>query len=457
MKKIRRITVVCFMLIMGLMLSACNNKENEVLKTDEQGEDTVLEVDKSKEVEMPDEEGDIIYVYSWNDELSDRLQYFREFYPQYADRVEYVNLEVGSTSNEYRSAIETELENGLDKSERYPSIIALDENIALDFIQSDRTVPMSDIGLGGADFDNMYPYTLNFATYEDNVKALTWKAVPGVVCYRTDIAEEVLGTSEPDKVQEALADWDKFFETAEKMKAAGYKMLSSPSDVKYPFLDAKQSPWVTDDALNVDNWVTEYLSTAKKLHDEDFTNKTTIESDAWYSDMDKDVFCYFGNSEFFYWGLNPETHLNDYNICEGPSTYHFGGTYLSVTKECPDSILAALVLRTLCCDTETMSKMCEETNDFVNNKAAVQKLIDEGIGTSEKCNGGNPLITFNTVAEKVNVSNMSSYDLQLNYFVDKASAEYNADKVADLEGAIEIIKKLVKESYEHIKVEELEG
>lgn len=453
MNRIKKISAVSLLLIMSLTLFACKEKNEEVAE-DGAKNDAVVEIDKEQEFEMPSEEGDVIFVYSWNDEVGDRLQYFRELYPQYADRVEYVNLELGSTSADYREIINEELEKGFKKSERYPSIIALDENVALDYIESDQTLSMSEIGLGGKAFENMYPYTLDFATYEDNVKALTWKAVPGVVCYRTDIAEEVLGTSDPIEVQEALSDWDKFFETAEKMKAAGYKMVSGPSDVKYPLMDAKQSPWVTEDKLNIDNWVVQYLSTAKKLYDEDFTNKTTVESDAWYSDMDKDVFCYFGNSEFFYWALNPETHLNDYNICEGPSPYHFGGTYLSVTKECPDTVLASLVLRTLCCDTETMKNMGETTFDFVNNKAAVQEMIKEGIGTSEKCDDENPLVTFHTVAEKVDVSNASSYDLQCNYFVDKASAEFNADKVADLDGAIEIIKNLVKETYDDIKVEE---
>lgn len=48
--------------------------------------------------------------------------------------------------------------------------------------------------------------------------------------YNRDAAKKVLGTDDPEKVQEAVSDWDKFNETAEKMKAKGYKMVSSAND-----------------------------------------------------------------------------------------------------------------------------------------------------------------------------------------------------------------------------------
>ena len=70
-------------------------------------------------------------------------------------------------------------------------------------------------------------------------------------------------------------------------------------------------------------------------------------------------------------------------MCQGPTTYHWGGTYLGVTDQCPNKELAALVLYTLCCDTDTMYKLSDETLDFVNNKAAVEKLIADGKGESQ--------------------------------------------------------------------------
>lgn len=442
-------------LAMGLSLCACGGSDDATTAaTTEGGDDSSTPAtEEVAKIEMPDEEGETIYVYSWNTELGDRLQYFRDAYPQYSDRVEYVNLGLGGTSDEYKTAIEALLQNGYAGSDKYPSIIAADNDVALNYTQSEYTVPMSDIGIGGDDFSEMFQYTLDYATYDGQVKAVTWQAAPGVVCYRTDIAEEVLGASDPETVQAALADWDKFFETADKMKEAGYKMLSGPDDVKYAIADQKKTPWVTDDKLNIDGWVTEYLETAKKLYDGDYTNKTAMWDDAWSQGMDGDVFCYFGCTWFLYWSLNPEEHAADYNICEGPVSYHWGGTYLTVTKECPDTALAALVLRTLCCDTEVLTKLCEETKDFVNNKAAAQAVSDSGKGNSDKCGGADPIPTFMAAAEGIDLSMATAYDSTFNGFLDTASQAYNSGEVADVDAAVQMVKDSVSDGYNYITVE----
>ncbi|MDE6759835.1 MAG: ABC transporter substrate-binding protein [Lachnospiraceae bacterium] len=456
MKKFKKVMALSLALAMGLSLVACGGGDDDATTaegTTAGGDDAQTPAtEEVQEVEMPSEDGDPIYVYSWNTELGDRLQYFRDAYPQYSDRVEYVNLGLGGTDIEYQTQIDTLLQAGAG-AEKYPSIIAADNDVALHWTESEYTIPMADIGIGGDDFSEMYQYTLDYATYNGAVKAVSWQATPGVFCYRTDIAEEVLGASDPDTVQAALADWDKFFETADKLKEAGYKIVSGPDDVKYPIADSRKSPWVENDKLNIDGWVTEYLETAKKLYDGDYTNKTQMWSDAWTANMDKDVFGYFGCTWFLYWSLNPEEHANDYNICQGPVSYHWGGTYLSVGKDCPDTALAALVLRTLCCDTEVLTKLCEETKDFVNNKAAVKAVSDAGNGNSDKCGGNDPIPTFMEAAEGIDLSNATSYDAIFNGFVDTASAAYNSGEAKDVDAAIQMVKDSVSDGYNYITVE----
>lgn len=467
MKKFKKVMALSLALAMGLSLVACGGDDADSTEatTAAGGDDTSAATEAPAgteavaEAEMPAEEGETIYVYSWNTELGERLQYFRDKYPQYSDRVEYVNLGLGGTDAEYRTQIETLLTAGVNGTDKYPSIIAADNDVALNYTQSEYTVPMADIGIGGDDFKNMYQYTLDYATYDGAVKAVSWQAAPGVVCYRTDIAEEVLGAGDPDTVQAAMSDWDKFFETADKMKEKGYKMVSGPDDIKYPLADQKTQPWVTDDKLNIDPWVTDYLEKAKQLYDGDYTNKTSMWSEAWSSGMDEDVFCYFGCTWFLYWSLLPEAegvtyeHAADYNICEGPVAYHWGGTYLTVSKECPDTALAALVLRTLCCDTEVMAKICEETKDFVNNKEAVQQVSDSGKGNSDKCGGEDPIPTFMEAAENISLDKATQYDATFNGFVDAASAAYNSGEVADVDAAVDMIKSQVTDGYNYITVE----
>ena len=158
---------------------------------------------------------------------------------------------------------------------------------------------------------------------------MCWQATPGCFIYRTDIAKEVLGTDDPAKVQEYVKDWDTFLDTAETMKQAGYKMLSGPSDAKKPIIDQRTSAWVENDTVNIDPVITEYLEFAKKLYDGEYTNNNAQWSDGWNTDFTADVFGYFGCTWFTYWSINDKEGSETYgkrNMCQGPTTYHWGGT-----------------------------------------------------------------------------------------------------------------------------------
>ena len=145
-----------------------------------------------------------IYFYSWNDEFGSRMQYVLDAYPEYADYVEYVNLGCSGTDGTYQQTIDELLETGAS-ADKYPSIIAADNDVAKYYTESDYTVSMESVGITDEMYANAYKYTKDYATYDGELKALTWQATPGCLIYRTDIAEEVLGASDPDTVAEAEA------------------------------------------------------------------------------------------------------------------------------------------------------------------------------------------------------------------------------------------------------------
>ena len=305
-------------------------------------------------------------------------------------------------------------------------------------------------------YSNAYQYTVDYATIDGKLKGMCWQATPGCFIYRTDIAEEVLGTSDPAKVQEYVKDWDTFLDTAETMKQAGYKMLSGPSDAKKPIIDQRTSAWVENDTVNIDPVITEYLEFAKKLYDGEYTNNNAQWSDGWNTDFTADVFGYFGCTWFTYWSINDEEGSDTYgkrNMCQGPVTYHWGGTYLGVTDQCPNKELAALVLYTLCCDTDTMYKLSDETLDFVNNKAAVAKLIADGKGESPVLGGANPLQTWADNAEKINLQYATEYDSTFNGYLDNASEAYNSGELKTVDDAVETIKQSIRDGYQNLTVE----
>ena len=364
--------------------------------------------------------------------------------------VEYVNLGLGGGSEDYKTAIGNLITNG---GEEVPSIVAADNDLAKHFLQQPTFVPVSEIGITADMYQNAYQYTVDFATIDGELKGLTWQATPGGFVYRTDIAEEVLGTKEVDEVQEYIKDWDTFFETAETLKEAGYSIVSGPDDIKYAVWDTKQSPWVEADTLVIDQAIIDYLEMGKKLYDGGYTAKTNMWNDDWTANFDGDVFGYFGCTWFVYWCIKSEDHAGEWHMAKGPTDYHWGGTYLAVTDACPNKELAALVAYTLTCDTDIMYKLSEETHDFVNNQAAVEKLIADGKGASEILGGQNPLETWNEAAQKIDLGFATEYDATFNGFVDNAAGSYNSGEFATVDEAVLAIKKQVQELYSYITVE----
>ena len=429
--------------------------------TEEEAEPETTEVTEAATMEAPSTDGwdesKKIYTYSWNDEFGSRLDLVLDKYPEYKDYVEHVNLGVSGTDGTYQTAVETAIETG---DEKYPSLIAADNDVAKNFTESDYTMNLADAGLTDDMYANAYNYTVQYGTVDGNLKAVTWQAAVGNFTYRADIAEEVLGTSDPDEVQEYVKDWDTFFDTADKMKEAGYAMLSGPDDIKYAIWDQQTQPWVTVDAdgnetLTLDDCVSDYFEKAKKLYDGGYTDQTSMWSDAWSANFEGDVFGYFGCTWFVYWSIattedSATSTYGDWRVCQGPVGYHWGGTYVCIGADTPNPELAAFLLYELCCDSDMMASIEEETKDFVNNKEAVAKVIADGEGASDILGGQNPVETWAQAALDIDLSNSTYMDANLKAIMDKASEGYNAGTIDD---PVQYVKDEVASTYDYITVE----
>lgn len=477
MKK-KLLSVVLSVAMVASLLVGCGGTEEAAPEADTTTEEAAPEAEAEAEepvvedtnevveaavLEAPSTEGwdesKKIYAYSWNDEFGSRLQFVLDKYPEYSDYVEYVNLGVSGTDGTYQELVDTAMAGG----DKYPSLIAADNDVAKYYTETDATLSMAAIGITDEMYANAYQYTKDYATYNGELKALTWQAAPGNFTYRASIAEEVLGSSDPADVQEAVKDWDTFFATADKMKEAGYAMISGPDDVKYAIWDQQTQPWVTvaedgTETLTLDSCVTDYFETAKKLYDGGYTDQTSMWSDAWSANFEGDVFGYFGCTWFVYWCIatteDSETStFGDWRVCEGPVGYHWGGTYIAVGADCPNTELAAFLLYSLCCDPEIMYNIEAETMDFVNNKEAVANIIADGKGASDILGGQNPVETWAEAATKIDLSNACYMDSALKVIMDQASIAYNEGTLASADEAVQYVKDEVAKSYDYITVE----
>ena len=216
MKKFKKALALSLALAMGLSLCACGEEKKDETTAETTAAETTAAATEGETTAAADTEGvapitvtdttTAIQVYSWNDELGSRLNsHFRTRYPELSDLVVYNNLDLSGTGEEYPAKIQAAIDAGGDL---VPSIVAADNDVALSFMQRDYIVPVTDLGITMDMYANAYDYTVEYATVDGELKALTWQATPGVVAYRTDIAEEVLGTSDPAEVQAKIGDWD---------------------------------------------------------------------------------------------------------------------------------------------------------------------------------------------------------------------------------------------------------
>lgn len=451
-------------LAMGLSLVACGDDkkddkdttEAEKDTTETAGDDTTAPDDGAEmingEIKMPSADGEKIYVYSWNDELGNRIDtHFRSRYPELSDLVVYENLNVSGTTDEYPAKIA-----GAVDSDKYPSIFAADESLALNFMEQNYVAPLSEAGITAEMYaESAYAYTVDYGTNDaGELMAATWQATPGILCYNVAIAEEVLGTKDEAEVQAMLSDWDGFFEVAQKMKDAGYYMVSGPDEVKYPLLAQKTSPWVVDGKLNVDNGMTkDMLELSKKIYDEGYSANAAQWSSEWTANMSNGtVFCFFGTT----WYMSDTVFVTEdvlYRGCTGPTGYYWGGSYFLLGKDCPNKELAGLVIYTLTCDEEAMYDLYAIDGDFPNNSIAVEKLIADGVGAIEKLDGTNPCAAFHEGAQKIDLSNSTAFDSQINNCLSTVSGMYNTGELSSVEDAIAELKAQVAGSLTAITVE----
>ena len=333
-------------------------------------------VDSSETVDYDKINNEIIYVYSFNSEVGNRLDtHFRTRYPEFSDLVVYVNLEKPGLSEEYYN----EVNKAFDGDEP-PSIVAYDIDAAHN-LTNGNFIPIYSSGITEEMYSNAYDYTKDVVTFDGNLMGITWQTAPGCFVYNPAIAEEVLGFSDPVDVNGAIEDWDKFLEAAEMLKQKGYYII--PCIEELTVGGGEPTPQYVIDAViengyagNYSQWSTEWME---------------------YPD---DVFGYFGCSWFVYWSLNQEIESR---ICEGPRDYFWGGSYLGATKECANPELRELVLYTLCCDKEAMYDMYDIDVEVPNNKESIAMLIADGKDGVDHLGGQKELELFDEKAKNIDI------------------------------------------------------
>lgn len=339
-----------------------------------------------------DAEGTVLNIYAWNEELKNRME---DHYPGYKT-VDESTGKIGDVTVSWSILSGSDYQNSLDKA------LEKNEEIDLFLVEADyagkyagMAMQVADLGITEEDLALQFEYTKKVVQDSEGIqRGVAWQSCPGLLIYRRDIAKEVLGTDDPEKVQEYLSDWECFSETAGKMQEAGYLMTACADDLYSVFTNRD----ITGRTEDEDDGELEWNAFTEKMLNAGQTNAYEMWSEEWKKGLytDGKVFCYFGPAWFYEYSMDSEEEGSvgfdgGWAVTEGPQPFFLGGTWLCCAKGTDNPTLAGEIMRNLTCNTEIMTDMAKADGDFVNNTEVMEMLAAEESFFKEILGGQNPI------------------------------------------------------------------
>lgn len=400
----------------------------------EETQDATVDTSAYNELAIADvaDEDDEVVVYGFNEEVKTLIETYSDVEVRYEQQ----------TSD----TIQQVLDNVLASGEDAPDMFACDADYARKYMNSDNTLPINDLGIAYSETSEMYNYTLQFATDDENViKGLAWQACPCGVFYNRTVAQNTLGVSEPEDVAPYFESWDAFLETARTVAASGeYVAISSTGDIFRAILNTRTQGWIVNGQINVDPAIEDYFDLAKTLHDEGLTHETEQWTDAWTADMSNEtVLSYWGPMWLarFSMALDPAAGDNptsgDWGIVGAPADSYWGGTWLMASKYCNSKASVAQIMRDICIDADNQLAMAQG-GEFVNNIAIMTELGNDDSFGLEWLGGQNPIPVLLDAATQIDNSTITENDGAINDQLNSVVTAYiNGDiaTVAEAEDA----------------------
>lgn len=424
MKK-KLLAVLLSVSMVATMFVGCGSKNNDSkdsTTTTEGTKDNNATDDADAESETVTEtaEGKVFNIYCWNDEFQRRV---KAHYPGY-EEVDATTGKIGDVTVKWNitPSDDNAYQNNLDETLLKQKDAAQDDKIdlflieadyALKYVDTEYTMPISDLGVTEADLSKQYQYTKDIVTDSNGqIKGVSWQGCPGVLIYRRSIAKDVFGTDEIDKIQEKLADWDKFSAAAKEVKDKGYYMLSGYDDAYRVFSNNVTSKWVVDGKVNVDANIKNWVDQTKDFTDKGYNNKTSLWSSDWSTGFTPEgkAFCYFGPAWFVDFTLGGHGTDGDWYATKGPQGFFWGGTWICGATGTDNQSLIKDIMLKLATDDEIMKDIVVDDNDFVNNTTVMDAMAADTTYASKVLGDSNPLGTYAAGAGSIDLSNISPYD-----------------------------------------------
>ena len=381
------------------------------------------------------DDASIVNIYCWNNEFPNRMM---DHYPGFEANDPADSTKGGKIGDKVINFIVTDnkdnmYQNKLDEALAAQATAADKDKVDIFLIEADYAMkytdpsvnvamPLDELGITDADLSKQFQYTKDVVTDADGkIRGSSWQACSGGLIFNREIAKQVLGSDDLETVQAAVADWDAFNATAQKMKDAGFKIVATANDTFRVYSNNVSGKWVQDGKIVVDDNVKKWADDSKALVDAGMTTTNDMWSDDWSKGFQApgDVFCYFGPAWLinFSMGADPSkeddgsiAHAGGWGLVNGPQGFYWGGTWICAAQGTDNADIVKDIILNMTTNDDIMKDIAVKDSDCVNNKDVLTALATDETFGNAILGGQNPYQMLSDGAEKIDLSNLSEYD-----------------------------------------------
>ena len=381
------------------------------------------------------DDASIVNIYCWNNEFPNRMM---DHYPGFEANDPADSTKGGKIGDKVINFIVTDnkdnmYQNKLDEALSAQATAADKDKVDIFLIEADYAMkytdpevnvamPLDELGITDADLSKQFQYTKDVVTDADGkIRGSSWQACSGGLIFNREIAKQVLGSDDLETVQAAVADWDAFNATAQKMKDAGYKIVATVNDTFRVYSNNVSGKWVQDGKIVVDDNVKKWADDSKALVDAGMTTTNDMWSDDWSKGFQApgDVFCYFGPAWLinFSMGADPSkeddgsiAHAGGWGLVNGPQGFYWGGTWICAAQGTDNADVVKDIILNMTTNDDIMKDIAVKDSDCVNNKDVLTALATDETFGNAILGGQNPYQMLSDGAAKIDLSNLSEYD-----------------------------------------------
>ena len=368
---------------------------------------------------------------------------------------------------------------GGDASEKYDQLFQSGEDLDVYFCEADwalkyinddtKTLALDKLGLGDADFANIYSYTDEIGKTTDGVrKGVSWQAAAGGFYYRADLAKDYLDADSPEAMQAQISDWDKFVTAAETVadKSGGKTALADTlGGMWQAYACGRTQPWVVDNKLVIDDFCKDFADTAKKLWDCGGITKNGQFTDEWTAAGTNDTCMGYFVSTWGFGGFALDAAGGEggatygkWNVCQGPQAFYWGGTWIVVNPATDNGDLAKEFILSATSDEAQMSEYATKKPEYVNNSKVMDDLISSNTVFNEtitnNLGGQNFYAALADNAKNINFNGLiTPYDATIKTNFINAVQETYLDGSGDWDATQEAFKDKVAEAITDLEID----